>query len=67
MSDVNAVHDGDDALLLDLLDALVNDRGRTAAARDLGVNYRTLVNCWDSRRVSQADAAGVGRVPGCDR
>ena len=69
MSDVNAVHDGDDALLLDLLDALVNDRGRTAAARDLGVNYRTLVNCWDSRRVSRRmrqvleefrDAGGVG-------
>ena len=53
MSDVNAVHDGDDALLLDLLDVLVSDRGRTAAARDLGVNYRTLVNCWDSRRVSR--------------
>ena len=53
MSDVNAVHDGDDALLLDLLDALVSDRGRTATARALGVNYRTLVNCWDSRRVSR--------------
>ena len=53
MSDVNAVHDGDDALLLDLLDALVDDRGRTAAARALGVNYRTLVNCYDSRRVSR--------------
>ena len=69
MSDVNAVDDGDDALLLDLLDALVSDRGRTAAARALGVNYRTLVNCWDSRRVSRRmrqalaefrDAGGVG-------
>ena len=53
MSDVNAVHDGDDALLLDLLDALVSDRGRTAAARALGVNYRTMMTCYDSRRVSR--------------
>ena len=69
MSDVNAVHDDNDGPLLDLLDALVNDRGRTAAARSLGVNYRTLVNCWDSRRVSRRmrqvleefrDAGGVG-------
>ena len=69
MSDVNAVHDGDDALLLDLLDVLVSGRGRTAAARALGVNYRTLVNCWDSRRVSRRmrqalsefrNAGGVG-------
>ena len=52
MTDVNAVHDGDDALLLDL-DALVSDRGRTAAARALGVNYRTMMNCYDSRRVSR--------------
>ena len=69
MSDVNAVHDDNDGPLLDLLDALVSDRGRTAAARSLGVNYRTLVNCWDSRRVSRRmrqvleefrDAGGVG-------
>ena len=69
MSDVNAVHDGNDGPLLDLLDALVSDLGRTAAARSLGVNYRTLVNCWDSRRVSRRmrqvleefrDAGGVG-------
>ena len=53
MSDVNAVHDGDDTPLLDLLDALVSDRGRTAAARSLGVNYRTMMNCYDSRRVSR--------------
>ena len=53
MSDVNAVHDDNDGPLLDLLDALVSDRGRTAAARSLGVNYRTLVNCWDSRSVSR--------------
>ena len=59
---------------MDLLDALVSDRGRTAAARSLGVNYRTLVNCWDSRRVSRRmrqvleefrDAGGVdGSEPG---
>ena len=74
MSDVNAVHDDNDGPLLDLLDALVSDRGRTAAARSLGVNYRTLVNCWDSRRVSRRmrqvleefrDAGGVdGSEPG---
>ena len=33
--------------------ALVSDRGRTAAARSLGVNYRTMMNCYDSRRVSR--------------
>ena len=69
MSDVNAVYDGDDGPLLDLLDALVNDRGRTSAARDLGVNYRTMMTCYDSRRVSRRmrqalselrDAGGVG-------
>ena len=27
--------------------------GRTAAARALGVNYRTMLNCYDSRQVSQ--------------
>ena len=41
-----------DAPLLDLLDALVNDRGRVAAAETLGVNYRTMMACYDSRRVS---------------
>ena len=53
MSDVNPVHDSGDALLLDLLDALVTDRGRTAAARALGVNYRTMMNCYQSRRVTR--------------
>ena len=53
MSDLNGVHDGDDTPLLDLLDALVSDRGRVAPARALGVNYRTLVNCEQSRRVSR--------------
>ena len=42
-----------DAPLLDLLDALVNDRGRVAAAEALGVNYRTMMACYDSRRVSR--------------
>ena len=42
-----------DQPLLDLLDALVSDRGRTATARALGVNYRTMMNCYDSRRVSR--------------
>ena len=39
-----------DAPLLDLLDALVNDLGRVAAAEALGVNYRTMTACYDSRR-----------------
>ena len=42
-----------DAPLLDLLDALVNDRGRVATAEALGVNYRTMMACYDSRRVSR--------------
>ena len=42
-----------DAPLLDLLDALVNDRGRVAAAEALGVNYRTMMACYDSRHVSR--------------
>ena len=41
-----------DAPLLDLLDALVKDRGRVAAAETLGVNYRTMMACYDSRHVS---------------
>ena len=41
-----------DQPLLDLLDALVNDRGRTAAAEALGVNYRTVARCQQSRRIS---------------
>ena len=62
-----------DQPLLDLLDVLVDDRGRVAAAKALGVNYRTLVNCYNSRRVSRQvsrrmrqvlqefrDAGGVG-------
>ena len=42
-----------DAPLLDLLDALVKDRGRVAAAEALGVNYRTMMACYDSRHVSR--------------
>ena len=42
-----------DQPLLDLLDALVNGRGRVAAAEALGVNYRTMMACYDSRRVSR--------------
>ena len=47
------VPEGEDAPLLDLLDALVDGRGRVAAAEALGVNYRTMMNCYDSRRVTR--------------
>ena len=39
--------------LLDLLDVLVSDRGKVAAAEALGVNYRTMVTCHESRHVSR--------------
>ena len=52
VSDVETGCDGDGASLSDLLDSLAEDRGRVASTRVLGVNYRTLVNCCDSRRVS---------------
>ena len=42
-----------DAPLLDLLDALVHDRGKVAAAEALGVNYRTMTACYESRSVSR--------------
>ena len=42
-----------DGPLLDLLDALVEERGRVPAAELLGVNYRTLAFCCDSRQVSR--------------
>ena len=45
--------DADDQPLLDLLDALVNDRGPTGAAEALGVNYRTVTRCQRSRRVTR--------------
>ncbi|MCY3691916.1 MAG: hypothetical protein OXH30_07945, partial [Chloroflexi bacterium] len=38
---------------MDLLDALVEERGRVPAAQVLGVNYRTLALCCDSREVSR--------------
>ena len=56
-----------------LLDALVGDRGRVAAAEALGVNYRTMMTCYDSRRVSRRmrqalmdfqDAGGADEVGG---
>ena len=39
--------------LLELLDDLVGDRGRVGAADVLGVNYRTLQHCLESRRLSR--------------
>ena len=42
-----------DESLLDLLDALVDSRGKVAAAEALGVNYRTMVTCYESRHVSR--------------
>ena len=42
-----------DGALSDLLDALVDEQGRVPAARVLGVNYRTLSHCCDSRQVSR--------------
>ena len=42
-----------DGPLLDLLDALVEERGRVPAAQALGVNYRTLALCCDTREVSR--------------
>ena len=45
--------EADDQPLLDLLDALVNDRGPTGAAEALGVNYRTVSRCQRSRRVTR--------------
>ena len=42
-----------DAPLLDLLDALVGQRGKVAASQALGVNYRTMMACYDSRHVSR--------------
>lgn len=44
---------GHDLSLLELLDRLVEGRGRVGAAEALGVNYRTLVACIESRRLSR--------------
>ncbi len=53
IGDADGAGDDADQPLLDLLDALVNDRGPTGAAEALGVNYRTVARCRQSRRVSQ--------------
>ena len=42
-----------DTPLLDLPDTLVEERGRVPAAQVLGVNYRTLALCCDTRQVSR--------------
>ena len=42
-----------DAALWGLLDALVGDEGRVGAGEELGVNYRTLQTCLDSRRLTR--------------
>ncbi len=42
-----------DDSLLDMLDALVEQRGKVAAAEALGVNYRTMMACHESRKVSR--------------
>ena len=42
-----------DGALLDLLDALVDERGRVPAARVLGVNCRTPAICCGCRQVSR--------------
>ena len=52
-SDVERDSSLSDGPLLDLLDALVEGRGRVPAAEALGVNYRTLALCCDSRQVSR--------------
>ena len=41
-----------DSSLLDMLDSLIERRGRVGAAAVLGVNYRTLMACYESRSVS---------------
>ncbi len=42
----------EDIALLAILDALENDLGRVGTRKKLGVNFRTLVNCLESRRVT---------------
>ena len=42
-----------DEPLLGLLDVLVEQQGKVAAAEALGVNYRTMVSCYESRHVSR--------------
>ena len=73
VSDVADARGGDDALLLD---ALVKEQGRVAAAETLGVNYRTMANCCDTRQVSRRmrqalaafrDAGGISGTGRADR
>lgn len=52
MSEESTVREYEDIALLAILDALEADLGRVPAAKELGVNFRTFVNCRDSRRVT---------------
>ena len=54
-----------DSPLLDLLDALVNERARVAAEEGLDVNYRTMVAAYESRGAEAARTAPpqAGLVP----
>ena len=42
-----------DAALWGVLDALIGDQGRVGATEKLGVNFRTLRNCLESRRLTR--------------
>ena len=48
-----------DQALSDLPDALVEERGRVAAAQTLGVNHRALAVCGDSRQVFRRMRQGL--------
>jgi len=51
-----------DAQLWNLLTGLVRDRGRVGAARELGVNFRTLAASVDSGRLSPRMRRALGEV-----
>ena len=53
MNEDNFFREDLNTALLELLDDLVGDRGRVGAADVLGVNYRTLQHCLNSRRLSR--------------
>ena len=53
MSEYDVFGEDLNTALLELLDDLVGDRGRVGAADVLGVNYRTLQHCLESRRLSR--------------
>ena len=55
-----------DAHLLDLLDALVDQRGKVAAAHALGVNNRTMMACYDSRHMSRRMRKALEEFQGVD-